>query len=306
MSDSPIDPERIAALIDGRLGERERAELLARLATSSDDDLESVADAVAVARELEGENAAAPAAVRRRPSWRRPPGSWLALAAAAVGVVLAPAIWWSTRGQDGAGDPSRFARAITQAEGGLPAGWDTHPWGATRSAPAGLTPQARAVRVGARMTDLELAARAGDPRTAELAGDVVALLADVPGSGPATTDYRAVMMADPGGPSERLTALVERARMSVTPIFDRDYLEVGAWLEAARLAASRRDSAFFASRASRDMLERVGNLRSVASPTRSYLDSVRQVISNNAARDPRTVDRVLAEALAALGSTFAP
>jgi hypothetical protein len=156
------------------------------------------------------------------------------------------------------------------------------------------------------MTDLELAARAGDPRTAELAGDVVALLADVPGSGPATTDYRAVMMADPGGPSERLTALVERARMSVTPIFDRDYLEVGAWLEAARLAASRRDSAFFASRASRDMLERVGNLRSVASPTRSYLDSVRQVISNNAARDPRTVDRVLAEALAALGSTFAP
>jgi hypothetical protein len=152
------------------------------------------------------------------------------------------------------------------------------------------------------MTDLELAARAGDPRTAELAGDVVALLADVPGGGPAAADYRAVMMAVPGAPADRLATLLERARTGVTTMFDREYLDTGAWLEAARVAASARDSAFFDNRVTREALERIGNLRPVPPPVRGTIDSVRRRAGNNRARDWDTLTRMLRDALSILAS----
>src|SRR5215208_5211320 len=47
-----IDPERLAALLDGRLDERARSEILAQLA-ASEADLEVMADAAAVMREME-------------------------------------------------------------------------------------------------------------------------------------------------------------------------------------------------------------------------------------------------------------
>ena len=51
-NDATPDPERIARLLDGQLGEREREALLAELA-ASDDGLELLGDAAALLREME-------------------------------------------------------------------------------------------------------------------------------------------------------------------------------------------------------------------------------------------------------------
>ncbi|HEV7591175.1 MAG TPA: hypothetical protein VGO40_23895, partial [Longimicrobium sp.] len=166
MNGSPIDPERLGALLDGRLTGRERAELLARVA-ASDEGMEVFADALAVTDELEGEDRRAAEAAAdprvlpfrspvRRPAWR--PGPRLALAASLAAVAVGVAAWGIGRRGAVSDDPGRYAALL--ARPGLPAGWDAAPWTAARAAGEALAPRARAVRVGARITDLETAAAA--------------------------------------------------------------------------------------------------------------------------------------------------
>lgn len=299
-----IDPERLAALIDGRLDPHEREALLAQIAASSDEDVEVFADALAVTRELEGSTEGreattlAEARARRRMRWRRPAGL-LAIAAVLVTVFVLPR-WQRTGGED-ARDPGRFVGALAQADRGLPVDWDTQPWGVTRGAADMLSPEARALRVGARMTDLELAARAADPRTAELAASIVALLEEIPGAAPAATEYRALMSVDSGSSREQLTRLAERARRTASSFVDRDYLELGAWLEAARLAAAARDTAFFDSRTSRDVLDHARELRGLPPPARAALDSLSAVGRGRDALDWSALGRTLTSLLGALG-----
>ncbi len=168
---SPLeaDAERLAALLDGRLDERRRAEAVARLA-SSDDEFEAFVDALAVTRELEAEDAAegvTPLRPRvRQRWWRRPGGQWAAIAAVLAGLALLPAVW--SRGRDpGVDDPQSYAALLESKGAGLPAGWDPTPWRTTRGAGDPLTPQARAVRLGVHMTDLEAAIAARGPQVAE-------------------------------------------------------------------------------------------------------------------------------------------
>lgn len=280
VSGSVIDPERLAALIDGRLGPREREAVLAQIAASSDETVEVFADALAVTRELEASSSAeglealSPAVVR---TWRgmrwRTPGGLAAIAAALVAVVVVPT-WLSTLDSEAAHDPGRFVRALAEVDRGLPVDWDTQPWGATRGAADALSPEARALRVGARMVDLELTARTGDPRTAELAASVVALLEGIPGAAPAATEYRTLASADSAASPEQLTRLAERARRTAAPFVDRDYLKFGAWLEAARVAAAARDTGFFGSRASREAVEEARKLRGLSAPERAAVNSL--------------------------------
>jgi hypothetical protein len=297
-----IDPERLAALIDGRLGPHEREALLAQIAASSDEDVEIFSDALAATRELEGgvegreEQSVAAARSRRAVRWRRP-ASLLAIAAAVVAVVVLPG---RLRTRDSARDPGRFARVLAQTNRGLPANWDTQPWGATRGGSDALTPAARALRVGARMTELELAARARDPRTPALATSVVVLLEGIPGAAAAATEYRALASADSGSSPEQLTRLAERARVTAAPFADQDYLEFGAWLEAARLAAAGRHTAFFTSSATTDALARARELRDLSPSARAAVGSLSGVGTSRKAPDWDALGRTLTSLLGAL------
>lgn len=90
-----IDPERLAALLDGRLGDADAAVVRAQLADADDDTLSAYADAVAVSAEL-GE-AATPGVVsiesaRKARRWRTPAFAAAAAAAAVAVFMFRPSV----------------------------------------------------------------------------------------------------------------------------------------------------------------------------------------------------------------------
>ncbi len=261
MSEPRIDPEQLAALLDGRLDERQRAEVMAQLAKSPDA-LEAYADAVAIAAELEGGAAGGGGAEvipLRQPG--RPRGfrvarwQWLAAAAVIAGVALTPLVWRSPSDAD-ASDPGRFVDALANENAGLPPGWNGRPWSATRSVTDPLTPEARAVRVGVGLVDLELAVRARDTAAAQFAAEIAALLDGIPASGPVIAVYREVGRRSGQSPME-LKPLLARGGASAIRLAGENAAELGALFEAARVASSRRDTEFFRSSSTRQALQRI-------------------------------------------------
>jgi hypothetical protein len=253
-----MDAERIAALIDGRLGEPERAEVIAQLA-ASEDDREVFSDALAALGQAESAEDSDPKVTALHPRAERHWGTWgwrgLAAAAVLAAVVAAPWAWDQIRGSASA-DPARLAIALNGAEG-LPDGWEGSPWSAVRGTDA-FSEEGRAARLGARLVDLEVAARSRDPRVATIAAEVVALLENVSGAGPVASVYRVIGQRS-GDPPERIEPLLERGQQAVTRLLDNHLLELGAWVEAARIAAARQDAAFFRARFSRETLERAAS-----------------------------------------------
>ena len=272
MKDPSLDPETLAALLDGRLDDASRAALLARLA--DDDEARAVlADAAAVLGELEGVSGEAegvkprPAALEpvRLPSVRaRWPRRWLAAAAVLVAVALVPAVWLARGG--GAADPVGRSVAMLDGNGALPPGWADAPWPATRSAVGPLTEESRAGRLGVRLAQLELALAVGDPAGPALAGEIAVLLDGVPAAGPVADRYRQI--AGEGGASE---AALREGRRAVAGVVDRAPLELGAWAAAARVAAGRGDAGFFRHRG---VLERAAADESLSPRVRAEVERV--------------------------------
>jgi hypothetical protein len=266
-----IDDERLAALLDGRVQGPEREALLRRIA-ASDDDFRDFAETAAVLRETEADEAvprrapgaqAAPPSTRAARGWRRP-ARWAALAVVlclAASLALLARSW---RGEPA--DPSRTAALLAAPGAPLPAGWlDERPWSGTLGGDA-LSPGARAARAGALHVDLAVAAAARDTgATARLAAELGALVSAVPGSAPVAEAYAEVGRLA-GEPSGRLAPVLRRAGEGAGALLGREAVELGAWAEAARIAAARGERSFFAQRASRDALRRAAALPPPAGP----------------------------------------
>lgn len=253
MSDHPIDPDTLAALLDGRLDAAERERVLAQLARD-EASYEAFLEASAVLRELEGSSAAAsppaanaepppplglvtgsaaaaapaPVVARRRWPWKLPAAAGALLAAGVAGVLLMPR---------GDADPLAAARAVA----GAPAGdWTRPVWPAVRGEEEALSPRARAFRAGVRLAQLEVAAARGDTgalATASLSLDRLAR--SVPGGAGAG---RRIDAAAQGSAATR-DSLADELR---AVLGEAAWLDLGAWSEAARLAARARDERFFA------------------------------------------------------------
>jgi len=245
----PVDPERLAALLDNRLDPKERDDVLRQLA-SSEEALEAFSDAAAVLREMEETErqrgaAARPAGGASAPAsrrWFRSP-AFLAAAAAAIVFAVAIPVALRVRHAPSAGDGT-FVAVLADGHP-IPATWISQPWSAHRGADAPLSDSARAIRLGASLTDLELSVRARDTTMSVAFADAAAsLMADLPTSGVAIDAIRRVNSNTGGSVDERLREFRD-ARKSAAALVDRDVLEEGSWLEAARIAASRADSAFF-------------------------------------------------------------
>jgi len=315
--------EEIGALLDGRVDERRRGELLARLA-AADDDYDVFADTAAVLREAEGgaseevpeldwqpemprstpviplragERAAeAATAVEREPEtlrstpeiplsprrasvWRSPAVRVLAAAAVLAAVAL-PVL----RSRNGGGwqDPARLAVLASPSGDRLPAEW-THAWYTTRGVSDSIPNTDVAAQVGALHLDMEVAARSADPvdsgTVKQLAREAASKLEHAAEYGPslAATKYDELEQLTDWSRGQVLARLAA-ARTEVVQDVERDYFAVGAWTEAARLAARRRDAAFFRSAQSRQAVDRAVGLEGLTAEDKQAAERVRAVV----------------------------
>ena len=247
-----IDPQRLAALVDGKLSLEDRTELLDRLGRSPED-LALLADVAAISRESGDAGVVSLEHRRMRGPWRQP-RTWLAIAAVAAGIALAP--WYLMRGPD--------------ALAGLPDGWNRDPWGGVRGAGGDAIPdEERAVRVGVRLTQLDVSLAGGDTAGASLARDLARLIAVVPGSAPTVSLLEtAAASASAGNASEARDAVAD-ARDGVYVLLDSSRVALGAWAERARLAARAQNEDFFTSDDTRAALERAQSVPDAGGPASS-------------------------------------
>jgi len=222
----PIDPGRLAALIDGRLDPAEAAAIRAQLAGTDDDAVSVFADAVAIADTKEQ---VLPIARRRR-GWT---ASLSAVAAVLLVAVLTRSRWHGESERDRY-SIAAYAAAVPPSAP-LP---ETPVWSSSRGS-SGAGTVARSVRLGALATDLRVAMARGDTAFQSIAGALAANIADVPGMGSLPQDIR-TFSRDPTD-STRLQEAVARA----AGLGDSGFVSAGAWLEAARLASTVSDTAFF-------------------------------------------------------------
>lgn len=314
MSDQETDDERRAAFLDGRMDARRRQEMLARF-IASEEERELLAVTADVLRELEEEDAEADAAdqaviplhtrrpepVQELPRRRMPALRWLALAAVLAGVALTGRAL--TTRPSVADEPVLLAARLEHGAQGLPAGWtERRPWTSVRgedpgaaSSPTGRS--ARSARAGAMLVDLSVAVEARDAAaTRVLAAQLAARFDPQGGRGGALRD-----IAEGAGKSpERLRPLIGEATERIARRLDADALRLGAWTEAAGLAAARRDAGFFRDPATRRTLDDAGRLTQADPPGHGALQQVRLLL---AADPPRW--EALAPALDALARELA-
>lgn len=253
--DEHMDPNRIAALIEGRLSKPEREHLVASIG-DADAAAGILSDAIAALGEAEVVH---PVRSAPRRSWH--PGVWLALAAGIAGILLFPLAQVRIRGAS-AGGLGRYAMMITERGTRIPADWNDSPWDATRGAKE-LSAEARAFRIGVRVTDLGVAVRTGDSSAARWASETASLIDPIPGAGPVAAMYSEIA-AKSARPGPSSAALVDSVARATAELPDAELVRLGAWVEAARLAAAARDARFFASGESRALLREA--VRSHAAP----------------------------------------
>jgi hypothetical protein len=265
-ADASPDAERMAALLDDRLRGAERDALLARLA-DSEEELALFADAAAIQRELEAEDeaAAVPGVLPLRRPARPARGvdrRLVLLAAVLAGVTLLPLAWRA--GQGGAvREPSQAVAMLENPAAGLPKDWVYTPaWSGTRGGQGDpLTDETLSVRMGAYMVNLELAVRARDAEQTRWVADRVA--SDLTNAGTSGTvvagAFRRLSERAGASPAELLPVL-EEAQDALDDAVDANRYALGAWAEAARLAAQRQDAAFFREARTRRTLARAEEL----------------------------------------------
>lgn len=290
------DPARLAALLDGRLSGAERDALLARLA-DDDEDLAIFAEAAAIQRELEAEDdgdaedaedtdppVPDPRVIPlRRPEARPARGldrRWMAAAAVLVGFAITPFAWRAAQG-GALPEPRQVVAMMETPSRGLPGGWDTRPWPTSRGGGDGLSDDARAVRAGAYMVDLELAIRARDAAaTRQLVADAQALMQNGSMGGMVSSSLAPIAAGAGGDPSELVPQLNE-ASATAAGLLDGERLALGAWLEAARVAAVHEDAQFFREARSRRTLSRADALVGDNEQARAALAGIRASLDSD-------------------------
>jgi len=247
MKQPSIDPERIAALIDGQLGKEERDALLADLARS-DDDLDALGDLAELIRDAEeSEPVPQPAplaendlADRRRKQRLMRVG--MMAAAAAVAFVSIGIVRRQLR--DGAlpSTPAQVVALVDQSPNVAPL--RAVSWASARSAIDSVPASVRAIRFGLRATELELAIARGDSAgVTQASRELAALLDQIAGTSAPSGLYRD-LAAQPGKSASLRTASHD-AWDSAAPLVGIDDARIGAWLGGALAAASAHDLKFF-------------------------------------------------------------
>lgn len=291
MKEPRHDDERLSALLAGRLEGPERDELLAYL-SADDEDREVFAHAAAILREMDEEDAqeegpgvkAVPPPRREAPvpstakstrGWPRRPPRWAVLPALAGLVVLGWLAW--PRGGTPDVSPLALAMSVHEAGPGLP--FDASrpsegiPGDPTRGGAAPEREPESAAQAGAFLVRLALAIQEGDSAaTATLAGQTHERFDPQGGSALRRIQARA------GAPPAELQPLLEEATDRLERRLDPGHLRLGAWTEAARLAAGQQDAGYFRSRDSAPMLRLAERLTQDNPQARQAVEAVRRAL----------------------------
>ena len=276
-----MDPERIGALIDGRLTPEERTQVLAHL-TASEQDRDVFADTAAVLRALEEEAAESPAAVaipqvpppapalppeRSRPSrgWARdtrrrvPRWAWGAAAAAIVLAVALSVVMRRVAGTIPA--PEDHLAVLVRDDAVAP---EVPRWSLRGEAPgAGM----RASRLGVVHVRLRLAFERDDRARRD---SLLAVARDlVRNDATLTQAYNA--LARPRSTKDNLAEVGERAARAV----GEERFRLGAWAEAARLASLGENEAFIQASWNRRALDRAAVLPGLPDEAYDAVDDLR-------------------------------
>lgn len=314
MTQRPNDPPWAAAPPEVELSLHERmaiqieraqprgAEFLDSL---SDEDLGELAMAAAIEAELKEQDAVAevpgvlPLRRPARPARVLNP-RWAALAAVLAGVALIPFAWRGTQG-GAVRVPSHAVAMLENQSAGLPEGWDnSRPWSNTRGGEV-TTDTGLAVRTGAYMVDIDLAVRAGDAETTRLLAQRVAInLAEANTAGTMAARPFNELAARAGAPAAELLPLVKEAAGAAADAVDGNLYALGAWAEAARLAANRRDAAFFREGRSRRTLDRAKELVGNNAEAQIAITAIGASLEPNTPRWPE-LRKAIEDLLAAIG-----
>ena len=262
MNKQTMDPERLAAFLDGRLDASARAAIVEELSHADPETLIAFGDAASVVYDS--------ARANRKPWARRPVlvGVTVLAAAAVFAAVMLPRFSGGGANRDGSAQYATLLDSISLQAQPVRV-LEVYRGGEAQSTATGL-----AVRVGAHITDLTVAVKRGDSTASGLAARLATECEAIPGGGAAGATYR--RLADALGAGARPTAdEFRRAAVSAEASAGESSTRIGAWIEAARYAATGRDTAFFASPESRTMLA-----RSAAPPSpagdRSAMNDVRR------------------------------
>jgi hypothetical protein len=310
-----IDPELLAAFLDGGLSGDEADRVRAQLA-QSDESYQLMLESAALLRDLEhseqvtAEPAMAPPAnlpiaARAVPSAPSVPARarrsaryvWTIgslLAAAGIGAVLI------TRSPSG----EIPAPVSTVATGVAPLspGWNDPGWSTVRGGGSSLSAEAAAFRVGARFVELEAAFSARDTAAVAAARATLVALLDGIDGGPLVVPSITGLTADDLTTDRTRQQTVDQLR-ALGP--DPVWFDVGAWCEAARLAPGSIDvlAQPASSRAALDAI--IQRSERLATPSRQAMQQVlaplRAVVEMNV-RDRATVSRLVDSAVVVGGS----
>lgn len=225
-----LDPERLAALLDGRLSNAEAAVVRAQLASADDDTLAVYADVVAIVSEMERHQGAPPLVVpidtARRSRWLRFP---LALIAASVLGIVVLKGYTGRQARLAESGPFQYAAALpaTIVAPTAPA------WSVTRGAEQAVSENGRSVRLGALVTDMDLALAHDDTAVISIAEVMASYLTDIPGAGGVAVALREAARGTTSTRNQDLHRLAQQGIQFTDPALAR----AGAWIEALRLAS---------------------------------------------------------------------
>ena len=295
------DDERLAALFDGRLDAGQRAELLAHLSAGGED-YDVYTEAAAILQTLEErERGGASPARRVLPfrlsgvrAWKWSPARVAALAAVLAAVAVT-AVLTLRRPGTGTVDPVRLAATADPGRQGLPDRWPPA-WGGVRG--SALRGRAGAARAGAILVDLSVAVQSHDSvATRRYATQLRERFEPAGGASPLRR-----ISENPAAPIDSLQPLVSRATQQLSDRLGRDHVQLGAWLEAARLAAQTQHAEFFEPGETRAMLDRAARLTKRNAPAHAAVDRIRAQLAADGARDWTALGKDLSAVLDAIAS----
>jgi hypothetical protein len=298
------DDERLAALLGGRLEGAEREELLAHL-LANDEDYQVFADTAAILQEAEEEEAAQvqqageqvdphppvrdtlPPSVRG--GWRRWKAPRVIVPAVLAGLVVFGIFSWPGRGGS-LEDPVRVAASL---EEGLPAGWTgNRPWSGMRG-----DAESGAAQAGALLVDLAVSIQAEDSATTALLARTLRERFDLP----AAPDSPIMQIeARAGDPASELQPLLAEVVDRLEDRPGRDYLRLGAWTEAARLAAGTGDAEFFRARTTTATLARAEKMTRENAAAQTAIAAIRSQLETGA--EPSSLSDPLDQLMKAIAS----
>lgn len=294
MTEPRPDDERLSALLDGRLQGRERDELLAHLA-DDDDDYQRFVDSADILHELQDEDALEHAGTRegtipptmaKTRGWRRRAPRWIAIPAVLVGLAVFGIL--ATRAGMSPAGPVQLAANLSPAGGPLQDVAAARPWDAVRGPGSGASQPARAARAGVLLMDLALAVQAQDSfATYAVAGQLEARFDSRAGP---DTPLRAIAVRA-GGAYETMEPLLHQATERLGVALGREPLRLGAWTQAALLAAQWKYEPFFRSRDTRRTLRGAERLTAPDPAASAALGRIRDALQADGTPDWAALQR---------------